>query len=112
MRWSWCVAALAAASLGCSEGGAPKLSEAAQRGTAVYMSVCIACHNVNPSLDGSLGPANAGASRELLEARVLHAAYPPGYQPKRTSKAMPAFPQLAGDIDALTAYLTECCPAK
>lgn len=98
--------------MGCSESGAPQLSEAAQRGKAVYLSVCIACHNVNPALDGSLGPANAGASHELLEARVLRAEYPPGYKPKRDSKAMPALPNLAPNIDALTAYLAECCPAK
>jgi mono/diheme cytochrome c family protein len=100
------------AMIGCSESGAPQLSEAAQRGKAVYLSVCIACHNVDPALDGSLGPANAGASRELLEARVVRGEYPPGYKPKRDSRAMPAFPQLADEIDDLTAYLAECCPTK
>jgi mono/diheme cytochrome c family protein len=99
--------------LGCSDGGgAPQLSEAARRGKVAYDGVCIACHNPNPALDGSLGPANAGASRELLEARVLRAEYPPGYQPKRDSKAMPAMPHLADKIDDLAAYLAECCPAK
>ena len=78
-------------SLACSQqDGAPQLSEAAQRGKVVYDGVCIACHNPNPALDGALGPANAHASRELIEAKVLRGAYPPGYQPKRTSRAMPA----------------------
>jgi len=103
--------ALASAALACSGGDTPPLSETAQRGRSVYMSVCIACHNANPALDGALGPAIAGSSRALLEARVVHAAYPPGYVPKRDSKAMPAFPQLAGQIDDLHAWLTECCQA-
>ena len=99
--------------LGCSQqSAAPQLSEAAQRGKAVYNGVCIACHNPDPSLDGSLGPANAHASRELLAAKVLHGEYPPGYKPKRDSKAMPPMPYLADKIDDLTAYLAECCPAR
>lgn len=96
----------------CSQPGAPQLSESARRGKAVYDGVCIACHNPNPALDGSLGPANAGAPHELVEARVLRAEYPPGYKPKRDSKAMPPMPQLADKIDDLTAYLAECCPAQ
>jgi len=99
-------AALAAA---CSEGGPARLSEAGERGQALYTSLCIACHNPDPARDGSLGPAIAGSSRELLEARVVRGDYPPGYQPKRSSRAMPAFPHLAPQIDDLHAYLTECC---
>jgi mono/diheme cytochrome c family protein len=89
----------------------PQLSEAAERGKTTYFTVCIACHNAKPTLD-ALGPPLAGASRELLEARVVHASYPPGYQRKRQSQAMPAFPHLAPNIDDLAAYLAECCPAK
>jgi mono/diheme cytochrome c family protein len=112
MRWIRCSAALLvlAALAACSPAG-PDLSEAAERGKATYFTVCIACHNAKPSLDG-LGPAIAGSSRDVLEARVIHGVYPPGYQPKRKSQAMPAFPHLAGNIDDLAAYLAECCPAK
>lgn len=108
------MAIAAAFAVACSEGGAaaPQLSEAAVRGRAVYNGVCIACHNPNPALDGGLGPANAHASRELLEAKILRSEYPPGYQPKRESKAMPAMPHLADKLDDLAAYLAECCPAK
>jgi mono/diheme cytochrome c family protein len=99
--------------LGCSERrDATPLSEQAQRGKAIYTGVCIACHNPDPSLDGALGPAVAGASRELLEARVVHRTYPPGYTPKRPSQAMPAMPHLAGRIDELAAYLGECCAVR
>lgn len=107
------LAAGALAALACSDGtGGPQLSEAAQRGKAVYTGLCIACHNVDPAQDGSVGPAIAGSSRELLEARVVHATYPPGYQPKRDSSAMPAFPHLADQIDDLAAYLAECCNSR
>lgn len=111
--WIGAVGIAAALSAGCSQQSAgPQLSEAAQRGKAVYNGVCIACHNQNPALDGALGPANAHASRELLEAKIVRGEYPPGYTPKRDSKAMPAMPHLADKIDDLAAFLTECCPAK
>ena len=41
-----------------------------QRGRAVYVANCVACHNNDPSKDGPIGPANKGSSRELLEARA------------------------------------------
>ncbi|MDH4016373.1 MAG: cytochrome c [Actinomycetota bacterium] len=77
----------------------------ATRGRQVYMANCIACHSQDPAMDGALGPAVTGASRELLEARVLRAEYPDGYTPKRPSKVMIALPHLGGEIDALTAFL-------
>ena len=71
------------------------------------MSNCVVCHNPDPNVPGSQGPAIAGSSRELVEARVLHLSYPPGYKPKRTTHAMRASPQLAGHIDEITAFLAE-----
>lgn len=103
-RWSWTLALLLAAACSSSEAA---LSEAAQRGRGAYNEVCIACHSPNPNLPGSLGPAVAGSSLELLEARVLRGEYPPGYTPKAESNAMPAFPQLADRIEALHAFLAE-----
>ncbi len=76
-------------------------------GEIVYKNVCVACHNADPSQLGSLGPAIAGSSRELLEARVVHGTYPAGYTPKNPGNVMPKFPHLAGSIDALAAYLAE-----
>ena len=50
------------------------------RGRQVYAANCTACHHVDPTLDGTMGPAIAGSSRELLVARVLGGDYPSGYQ--------------------------------
>lgn len=81
-----------------------------RRGRAVYLSNCIACHNPDPSQDGAIGPANAGASMALLEAKVIHNTYPPGYTPKRDSNAMIPLPHLEKDIPALHAYLSSAKP--
>lgn len=83
------------------------LSPLAQQGRRTYQNLCIACHNGNPNRDGSPGPAIAGSSAELLEARVLRGEYPPGYTPKQPTAAMPRFEFLADEIEALVAYLAE-----
>lgn len=75
------------------------------RGKSVYQAQCIACHHANPKLEGALGPAVAGTSLKLLEARILRAEYPTGYKPKRNTKQMVALPHLKNDIFALHAYL-------
>lgn len=72
----------------------------------MYRANCIACHNLDPAKDGSVGPSVAGSSLELLEARVLRAEYPTGYKPKKPSALMPAMPHLKADIEALHAYLS------
>jgi mono/diheme cytochrome c family protein len=83
------------------------LSELAQKGKDSYMANCIACHNVDPSLDGSVGPAVSGSSYELIYARVTEAKYPEGYKPKRTSTLMPAMPHLASEVKAIDAFLNK-----
>ncbi|HKD68323.1 MAG TPA: cytochrome c [Candidatus Binataceae bacterium] len=92
---------ITAALAGCSSG--PQTP--AQRGKIVYMTNCVVCHNPNPNLPGSQGPAIAGSSGALIQARVLHLSYPPGYTPQRKTHGMRAFPQLAGEIGNLTAFL-------
>lgn len=77
-----------------------------QRGKSIYMSNCIACHNVDPAKDGSVGPAVAGASKALIEARVMRAEYPADYKPKRDTKTMVAMPHLEKEIASLSAYLS------
>jgi mono/diheme cytochrome c family protein len=102
------IAAIGLLALACSPGNERPLSDLAREGEKVYQNVCIACHNGNANLDGALGPANAGASAELLAAKVLRGEYPPGYVPKRPgSNTMPRFEYLADQIPALAAYLAE-----
>jgi len=76
-----------------------------ERGRAIYLANCTACHNRNPALQGSVGPEILGSSRELLEARILRAEYPSGYTPKWPSRAMTPLPHLAPHIDDLAAFL-------
>ena len=75
------------------------------RGRAVYVANCVACHNSDPSKEGPIGPAIKGSSKELLETRVLTTSYPPGYEPKRPTKIMPQFPFLKDEIKNLAEYL-------
>jgi mono/diheme cytochrome c family protein len=84
-----------------------------ERGKAVFVANCTACHNPDPSKDGPLGPAIRGSSRELLEARVLRGSYPPNYTPKRSTRVMPQFPFLKSEIPYLLAFLsTDTAPNK
>jgi mono/diheme cytochrome c family protein len=101
------VAIAATALLPACSGGGGEVSESADRGRKIYQNVCIACHNNDPNLDGTIGPANSGASLALLEAKVIHGNYPPGYEPKRDTQAMPTFPYLEKDLPDLVAYLAE-----
>jgi mono/diheme cytochrome c family protein len=82
-----------------------KLSPEAERGRQVYQSQCIACHNPDPAQAGPVGPPLKGSPRELLQAKVLRGAYPPGYTPRRTTRVMQPMPQLADDITPLSEYL-------
>jgi mono/diheme cytochrome c family protein len=100
------------AALACSEGEAPPTDAAVQQGKTLYSNVCVVCHDADPNLPGSLGPAIAGSSRELLAAKVLRAEYPPGYTPKRPGQTMPRLAYLADGIDALAAYLASVAPAS
>ena len=82
-----------------------QLSPEAERGRRVYVSQCTACHAFEPSQPGPVGPEVKGATRDLLEAKVLRGTYPPGHRPKRPTSVMPPQTHLVGDIDALAAYL-------
>jgi mono/diheme cytochrome c family protein len=77
----------------------------AERGRIVYVTICVACHNINPNIAGSKGPPIAGSPRELVYDRVLFLKYPPGYKPQRNTKNMRAQPQLANKIDDIVAFL-------
>jgi mono/diheme cytochrome c family protein len=75
------------------------------RGRAIFVANCVACHNSDPSKDGPIGPAIKGSSKELVTDRVLRGTYPPNYAPKRQTKIMPQFPFLEPEIPYLAAYL-------
>lgn len=75
------------------------------QGKQVYMTYCIACHNMDPKLPGATGPEVFGSAQNLLEARVLRAEYPKGYKPKRSTELMVEFEELKDDIIALHVFL-------
>ena len=79
--------------------------ELIEAGRVVYNASCIACHGLDPTKDGALGPAVAGASLALLEARVLRVEYPDGYVPKRDTQVMLPLPHLEPRLVELAAYL-------
>jgi len=85
--------------------GAPVAPADAVRGQRVYQTRCASCHGPDPSRDGPVGPSVKGAGRDLLMARVLFAAYPKGYAPKRRTWIMPAQPDLGPWMADLVAYL-------
>ena len=102
MPWRIVFLLIVTAVAGCS--GAPA-DPVAERGRQVYLSQCTQCHAPDPSQSGAVGPPIKGSSRELLEARILRASYPPGYKPKRSTHVMPAQPAVEPEIPALAAYL-------
>lgn len=97
---------LVAVLAGCERSGAAALpADPVARGRRLYELNCVVCHHADPAQAGAIGPEVAGASLELLTARVLRGAYPPGYVPKRSTNAMVPLPWLEGSIGDLAAYL-------
>ena len=86
-------------------GGDASVDTAEVRGEQVYKTVCVTCHGPDPSRDGTVGPAIAGASAELIEAKVVRGEYPPGYTPSRPGQLMLALPHLKEYVPDLAAYL-------
>jgi len=91
--------------VGGSDPRVENLTPLQQQGYAVYRDHCAACHSIDPSRHGSNGPPIAGASLDLLEARVVRGTYPPGYEPKARTKMMQTFPFLKDEIPALHAFV-------
>jgi len=79
--------------------------EIVEAGRGAYNANCIACHSVDPTQDGALGPAVSGSSLELLTARIMRSEYPEGYTPKRPSRLMVPLPHLEDRLPELEAYL-------
>jgi mono/diheme cytochrome c family protein len=87
------------------EGGAE--AALAKRGAQLYQGNCTACHALDPTQAGPVGPPIAGSPLELLQAKVLRNEYPPGYAPKRETKAMIPLPHLEPELPAIAAFLAE-----
>lgn len=94
----------------CQEGGDAE-SRPARQGRVAYETACTACHARDPGQSGVLGPALAGASLELLEAKVLRGAYPPGYTPKQPTQIMVPLPHVQAELPAIHAYLASVVEA-
>ncbi|MBI4083917.1 MAG: c-type cytochrome [Candidatus Lambdaproteobacteria bacterium] len=77
----------------------------AGRGKEIYLANCAPCHGPDPAQDGPVGPRIRGANPDLVAARVLRAAYPPGHTPLRDTKLMPPMPQLEREVPHLAAFL-------
>ena len=78
------------------------------KGKSVYMTTCIACHNPDPKISGSIGPEVYGSSKVLIESKIVSGEYPPNYVPKRKTKLMPKFAEEHGkDIEAIHAFLNQ-----
>lgn len=86
-------------------GPLPAGGGSAALGRQIYLGQCIACHASDPGERGPVGPPVKGASRELLEARIVRGTYPPGYTPKQNTQVMQPMPQLAPNINDLAAFL-------
>lgn len=79
----------------------------AEKGEEIYRANCYACHGVDPSHDGPLGPAIRGSSEKLMKIRLQKGGkyYPRGYTPKRQTAVMPPMAHLVPHLKDLLAYI-------
>ena len=99
------LALIAVVTMACAGESEESGDPAVARGKKIYRNICVVCHNADPNQPGPLGPDIAGASRELLEARLLRGEYPAGYTPKRNTQQMPRFEFLEPNLDDIAAFL-------
>jgi mono/diheme cytochrome c family protein len=98
-------AALLFAACGKAEEKSPEQARI-DKGRTLYSLRCAACHHpADPRKDGAIGPAIAGSSLELINARTNRSAYPEGYAPKRATHVMPKLPTTPDELEALHAFL-------
>ena len=79
------------------------------RGEQIYQSTCIQCHNKDPNIDGPIGPRMVDAPLEVMTSKVMTGKYPeslpPGFVPKRKTRAMRALPQFEAEIPLIHQYV-------
>lgn len=73
---------------------AGKIEPLYRHGRAVYRIRCVGCHNSDPNLPGTVGPALKGVSKELLFNRL-----------KNGKGSMPAQPNTLKHLEPLWEYL-------
>lgn len=80
-----------------------------EKGRRLYLSHCIQCHNRDPNLKGSLGPEMVDAPLDVMTSKVMTGKYPeklpPGFRPKRSTRAMRPIPKLKEDIPSIHAWV-------
>ena len=80
-----------------------------EQGKRAYMAVCIQCHNKDPNKKGSLGPELVDSPLSIMEYKVANGAYPatlpPGFVPKRKTKAMRKLPNSVKDVSHIHAWI-------
>lgn len=69
-------------------------------GKSQYVVNCAACHNLNPNLNGNIGPKLVDTPEAVFLSKVKKGIYPNWYVPKRDTKVMPVF----NDVDAEAVY--------
>lgn len=100
MRFVKAIPILLAAAIGCAPTAVQEQAPISanvqlwNKGRIVYRMRCISCHNADPNLKGSVGPALRGVSEELLRDRLANGKL-----------GMPAFPRLINLAPALREYL-------
>ncbi len=79
------------------------------RGAKVYKANCVRCHNPDPNLKGNLGPQQIDAPFEVVVSKIMTGKYPdplpPGFVPKRKTKAMTPLKMLKNDIPYIHAWI-------
>jgi mono/diheme cytochrome c family protein len=99
------VLSLGLAACGKKEDVSPEQASL-DKGRTLYTLRCASCHHpADPRKDGAIGPAIAGSSAELLDARLNRNGYPEGYAPKRATQVMPKLPTTPDELQALHAFL-------
>jgi mono/diheme cytochrome c family protein len=80
-----------------------------EKGKTIYLSTCIKCHNKDPNIKGDIGPELVDAPLEIMQHKVMTGRYPDvlpdGFVPKRKTKQMTKFPNLAKDVPSIHAYV-------
>lgn len=79
------------------------------RGEQIYQSTCIQCHNKDPNIAGAIGPRMVDAPLEVMTSKVMTGKYPdplpPGFVPKRKTRAMRPLPQFEAEIPLIYEYV-------